>query len=111
MRSASNHFFFSGEFRNKRQAAGVHKSEGAMAPNLQLAVYRGGVVNGNGTNGKKKRRRLIIWGSIIAVIVLLIAGGVFAATRGGTKIDPSKLAYAEKGDLPRSVVATFNVTP
>ena len=63
-----------------------------MAPNLQLAVSRGGVVNGNGTNGKKKRRRLIIWGSVIAVIVPLIAGGVFAATRGGTNIDPSRLA-------------------
>ena len=82
-----------------------------MAPNLQLAVHRGGVVNGNGTNGKKKRRRLIIWGSVIAVIVLLIAGGVFAATRGGTKIDPSKLAKVEKGDLAKSVVATGKVTP
>jgi len=67
-------------------------------------------VNGNGTN-KKKRRRLIIWGSIVAVIVLLIAGGVFAATRGGTKIDPSKLAKVEKGDLAKSVVATGKVTP
>jgi HlyD family secretion protein len=67
-------------------------------------------VNGNG-NTKKKRRRLIIWGSIVAVIVLLIAGGVFAATRGGTKIDPSKLAKVEKGDLAKSVVATGKVTP
>ena len=68
-------------------------------------------MNGNGTNGKKKRRRLIIWGSVIAVIVLLIAGGVFAATRGGTKIDPSKLAKVEKRDLAKSVVATGKVTP
>jgi HlyD family secretion protein len=45
------------------------------------------------------------------VIVLLIAGGVFAATRGGTKIDPSKLAKVEKGDLAKSVVATGKVTP
>ena len=67
-------------------------------------------MNGNGNN-KKKRRRLIIWGSIVAVIVLLIAGGVFAATRGGTKIDPSKLAKVEKGDLAKSVVATGKVTP
>jgi HlyD family secretion protein len=67
-------------------------------------------VNGN-VNQKKKRRRLIIWGSIVAVIVLLIAGGVFAATRGGTKIDPSKLAKVEKGDLAKSVVATGKVTP
>jgi HlyD family secretion protein len=68
-------------------------------------------VNGNSTNGKKKRRRLIIWGSIVTVVVLLIAGGVFAATRGGTKIDPSKLAKVEKGDLAKSVVATGKVTP
>src|SRR6266566_1007422 len=82
-----------------------------MAPNLQLVVYRGGSVNGNGTNGKKKRRKLIIWGSIGLGIVLLIAVGVFAATRGGTKIDPSKLAKVEKGDLAKSVVATGKVTP
>ena len=82
-----------------------------MAPNLQLVVHTGGFVNGNGNNGKKKRRRLIIWGSVAAVIVLIIAGGVFAATRGGTKIDPSKLAKVEKGDLAKSVVATGKVTP
>ncbi len=67
-------------------------------------------MNGN-VNQKKKRRRLIIWGSIGAAIVLLIVGGVFAATRGGTKIDPSKLAKVEKGDLAKSVVATGKVTP
>ncbi len=44
-------------------------------------------------------------------IVLLIAIGVFAATRGGTKIDPTKLAKVEKGDLAKSVVATGKVTP
>jgi len=37
--------------------------------------------------------------------------GVFAATRGGTKIDPTKLAKVEKGDLAKSVVATGKVTP
>ena len=81
-----------------------------MAPNLHLAVSRGGIVNGNGNN-KKKRRRLIIWGSVGAVIVLLIAVGVIAAKSGGTKIDPSKLAKVEKGDLAKSVVATGKVTP
>jgi len=68
-------------------------------------------VNGNGTNGKKKRRKLMIWGGVGLGIVLLIALGVFAATRGGTKIDPSKLAKVEKGDLAKSVVATGKVTP
>ena len=68
-------------------------------------------MNGNGTNGKKKRRRLMIWGGVGLGIVLLISIGVFAATRGGTKIDPSKLAKVEKGDLAKSVVATGKVTP
>src|SRR5580700_9731402 len=81
-----------------------------MAPNLHLAASTGGGVNGNGNN-KKKRRKLIIWGGIVGVVVLLIAGGVFAATRGGTKIDPTKLAKVEKGDLAKSVVATGKVTP
>jgi len=67
-------------------------------------------VNGNG-NHKKKRRKLFIYGGIGLGIVLLIAIGVFAATRGGTKIDPSKLAKVEKGDLAKSVVATGKVTP
>ncbi|MGC1962623.1 MAG: efflux RND transporter periplasmic adaptor subunit, partial [Candidatus Sulfotelmatobacter sp.] len=67
-------------------------------------------MNGNG-NHKKKRRRLFIWGGIGTAIVLLIAIGVFAATRGGTKIDPTKLAKVERGDLAKSVVATGKVTP
>jgi HlyD family secretion protein len=53
----------------------------------------------------------MIWGGVGLGIVLLVAIGVFAATRGGTKIDPSKLAKVEKGDLAKSVVATGKVTP
>ena len=67
-------------------------------------------MNGNG-NGKKKRRKRIIYSSIAAGCVLLIAVGVIAATRGGTKIDPSKLAKVEKGDLAKSVVATGKIEP
>ena len=67
-------------------------------------------MNGNG-NGKKKRKKRIIYGSIGIALVLLIAGGLIAAARGGTKIDPSKLAKVEKGDLAKSVVATGKVTP
>jgi HlyD family secretion protein len=44
-------------------------------------------------------------------IVLLIGGGVIAATRGGTKIDPTKLQKVERGDLAKSVVATGKVEP
>ncbi len=66
-------------------------------------------MNGNG-NGKKKRKRIIIIGIIVGV-VLVFAIALFAVARGGTKIDPSKLAKVEKGDLAKSVVATGKVTP
>jgi HlyD family secretion protein len=65
-------------------------------------------VNGN---GKKKRRKGLIYGGIALGLVLLIAGGLIAATRGGTKIDPTKLAKVEQGDLAKSVVATGKVEP
>jgi HlyD family secretion protein len=65
-------------------------------------------VNGNGS---KKRRKKLIYAGIALGLVLLIAGGLIAATRGGTKIDPSKLQKVEKGDLAKSVVATGKVTP
>jgi HlyD family secretion protein len=67
-------------------------------------------VNGNG-NGKKKRRNRIIFGIIGVVVVLGAVLGLIAATRGGTKIDPSKLAKVERGDLAKSVVATGKVEP
>ena len=66
-------------------------------------------MNGNGSS--KKRRKRLIYGGIGLVLVLLIAGGLIAATRSGTKIDPSKLQKVEKGDLAKSVVATGKVTP
>ena len=66
-------------------------------------------MNGN-NNAKKKRRRRIIIASIVVVLVLICVGVVYA-TRGGTKIDPSKLAKVEKGDLAKSVVATGKVEP
>ena len=66
-------------------------------------------MNGNG-NSKKKRKRLIIIGVVVGA-VLLCVGAVYAFTRGGTKIDPSKLGKVERGDLAKSVVATGKVTP
>jgi len=69
-------------------------------------------VNGNiNGNGRKKRRKRIIYVCVGVALVLLIAGGLIAATSGSTKIDPSKLAKVEKGDLAKSVVATGKVTP
>ena len=62
-------------------------------------------------NGKKKRHRGWIYGGIALALVLVIAIGLMAAMRGGTKIDPSKLAKVERGDLAKSVVATGKVEP
>ena len=68
-------------------------------------------MNGHSNSNKKKRRkRIIIIGSVVGV-VLLFVGGLAAFSRGGTKIDPSKLAKVERGDLAKSVVATGKVTP
>jgi len=73
-------------------------------------------VNGNGNgngNGKakKRRKRIIIWSSVGVVLVALVVTGVVIASSGGTKIDPSKLAKVEKGDLAKSVVATGKIEP
>ena len=67
-------------------------------------------MEGNGSN-KKKRRKRIIYGSVAVVVVLVIAGALIAATSGGTKIDQSKLAKVDKGDLAKSVVATGKIEP
>ncbi len=67
-------------------------------------------MNGNG-NGKKKRNRRILYVGIGVAVVLVAVGGLIAAARGGTKIDPSKLAKVERGDLAKSVVATGKVEP
>ncbi|HEU4414839.1 MAG TPA: efflux RND transporter periplasmic adaptor subunit [Candidatus Angelobacter sp.] len=61
-------------------------------------------------NGKKKSRRLIyILGAFLVVILIVV--GLVAATRGSSKIDPSKLAKVERGDLAKSVVATGKIEP
>src|SRR5438477_11831777 len=71
--------------------------------------WRKDVANGNSNNKKKKRR---IWWISTAVVVLLVIGGVVTkATSGSTKIDPTKIATVEKGDLAKSVVATGKVLP
>jgi len=67
-------------------------------------------VNGNG-NGRKKRRKRIIIISAIVLVFVLIGGAVLAFSHGSSKIDPSKLAKVEKGDLAKSVVATGKVEP
>jgi HlyD family secretion protein len=67
-------------------------------------------VNGSISEQKKRRKRIIIV-SIVVAVILVFAGALYAFTRGGTKIDPSKLGKVEKGDLAKSVVATGKVEP
>jgi HlyD family secretion protein len=60
-------------------------------------------------NGKKSKKRWWIVGGVI--LLALILAGVLFAKSGGTKIDPSKLAKVEQGDLAKSVVATGKIEP
>ncbi len=68
------------------------------------------MANGNG-NGRKKKRRRIIWAGISVAGLVLVVLVITAATRGGAKIDASKLAKVERGDLAKSVVATGKIEP
>jgi HlyD family secretion protein len=67
-------------------------------------------VNGN-ANGRRKRRARIILVSVVVVVLVLIVGVAVAFSHGSSKIDPSKLAKVERGDLAKSVVATGKVEP
>src|SRR5215468_5379197 len=69
------------------------------------------VVNGSGNGRKKRRKRIIIISSIVLVVLILLGVAVAAFSHGNTKIDPSKLAKVEKGDLAKSVVATGKIEP
>ena len=62
-------------------------------------------------NGKSKTKKRVIWTSIVVVLILLVGVIVLGATRGGTKIDPSKIASVDQGDLAKSVVATGKIQP
>jgi HlyD family secretion protein len=66
------------------------------------------VANGN---GKKKTKKRWLWGGGSIGALLLLVLGITAATRGGSKIDPSKLGSVERGDLAKSVVATGKIQP
>jgi HlyD family secretion protein len=61
-------------------------------------------------NGKSKKKRWIYATAASVAVAALVIVAV-AATRGGTKIDPTKLAKVERGDLTKGVVATGKVTP
>jgi len=78
---------------------------------LRFEFKQEAVVEGNGNGRKKRRKRIIIWSSIAAAVVVLVVAGALIASSSGTKIDPSKLAKVERGDLAKSVVATGKIEP
>lgn len=59
-------------------------------------------------SGKKSKKRLIFIVSSVSALILIVLVAV-AATHGGSRIDPSKLAKVERGDLAKSVVATGKI--
>src|SRR5260370_11475362 len=73
----------------------------------RLLPESGGAV----ANGKNNKKRRWIVTAIVSVAVVALVIVAVAATRGGTKIDPTKLAKVERGDITKSVVATGKVTP
>src|SRR6266853_4342737 len=78
---------------------------------LRFGIKQEAVVEGNGNGKRKRRKRIIIWSSIAAGVLALVVTGVVIASSTGTKIDPSKLAKVEQGDLAKSVVATGKIQP
>jgi HlyD family secretion protein len=60
-----------------------------------------------GKNKKSRKRLAVIAGSILTILLIVLVA--VAATRGGGKIDPSKLAKVDRGDLAKSVVATGKI--
>ena len=63
-------------------------------------------------NGNGKRRWNYYWiAAILVVLGILVAVGLMAARSSGKKIDPTKLAKVERGDVVKSVVATGKVEP
>jgi HlyD family secretion protein len=60
---------------------------------------------------RKSKRNLWIWGGLSLLILAVILGVAVAARGNSTKLEPSQLAKAERGDIARSVVATGKVQP
>jgi len=66
------------------------------------------MANNNHKKSRKKRWLLIGGAAVVLVVIVLGVSGMLSSNH---KIDPSKLATVEKGDLARSVVATGKVEP
>jgi HlyD family secretion protein len=63
------------------------------------------------TTQRNGKRSIWLWIGLIVLVLAIVGGVVYAATSGGTKVDPTQLAKSEQGDIARSVVATGKVQP
>lgn len=59
----------------------------------------------------RKRKRIWLWVGIGAVLVFVVVGVAVARLAGGTRIDPTRIAKVQRGDVARSVVATGQIEP
>ncbi|MBV8205389.1 MAG: efflux RND transporter periplasmic adaptor subunit [Acidobacteria bacterium] len=59
----------------------------------------------------KKRKHPFLYITVSLALVAAVVIGVTAAARGGTHVDPSKVATVERTDLAKSVVATGKIEP
>jgi HlyD family secretion protein len=60
---------------------------------------------------RKGKRKIWLWTGLIVLVVAAVLGMAVAARGNSTKLEPSQLATAERGDIARSVVATGKVQP
>lgn len=60
---------------------------------------------------RKRKKKWWLWGGIPALLLIVLIAVVTVARGSGTKIDPSKLAKATRGDIAKSVVATGKIQP
>lgn len=60
---------------------------------------------------QRKKKKWWLWGGIPAAVVIVLIAIVAVARGSGTKIEPSRLAKATRGDIAKSVVATGKIQP
>ncbi len=60
---------------------------------------------------RKSKTKWWLWGGIVALVVVAGVAWGLVARASGTKIDPSRLAKATRGDIAKSVVATGKIQP
>ena len=63
-----------------------------------------------GKNGKRKRKWIVV-SAVLATALAGAAAGLRASLKTDHRIDASKLALVERGDVARSVVATGKIQP